>query len=444
MPLGWIVFEIAINIFQACLSLYFLKSCVPIARRSKFADVCCVLTCSGFYTLYLFVDVGITDSVSALFFFIYLLVVSRERWYVLGLWVLAQEIISLAVIGFMQTACLTLTSATFEMLMQPGSLRVIFVLSTNMVLFLVIFILIRHMKKTGSSLALPALLFFLGDNFAVYLAIEMLFSLQVMQPLSADWHLITAYGAMFACSILSVFLYHIMTDVVEKKNQTQVALNHAKMTKDHQQVLTGIYQETIARQHDFKHQLQTIEQLVARGNSEEAKAYLAQYKMEIDAPEAFVTGSIAVDALLTAKMPACRQNSIEFRLTKCPLSDLPIREVDFCAVIGNLLDNAIEGSIRIPDTTCPRYIHLSFNRVWDTFIIRCENNAETGTIKRNANRFLTSKMDYAAVHGYGISNIENIATNADGFCNFDLKGDTFVAVITLPYPPQKAALLCKQ
>ena len=81
-----------------------------------------------------------------------------------------------------------------------------------------------------------------------------------------------------------------MTDVVQRENQSQIALKHAQMTRQHQQTLTDIYQDTIARQHDLKHQLQAIEQLVAQGNSEAAKKYLAEYENKIEGSEVYVTG----------------------------------------------------------------------------------------------------------------------------------------------------------
>ena len=107
-------------------------------------------------------------------------------------------------------------------------------------------------------------------------------------------------------------IYHTMTDVVQKrKSKSDRAQACAKMTRQHQQTLTDIYQDTIARQHDLKHQLQAIEQLVAQGNSEAAKKYLAEYENKIEGSEVYVTGSVAVDALLTAKLLACKQNHIE-------------------------------------------------------------------------------------------------------------------------------------
>lgn len=442
MTVGWTVFEILINIYQAVIYLLFLKKCVPITRSSRLADCLCVVACAGFLTLYLFFDIPFTDSFNVIIYFLYLRYVSNERWYVLGIWTIVKEVIVVATVGLMLALSRTLTSATHEMLMEPGALRLLFVASTNLVLFLVFFIFSRRIQRNGSPLAVPALLFFLGINISIFFAIEMLFSIQILSFSDTDWHIFAAYGGMIACSILSVFLYHMMTDVVHKQNQSQMALNHAQLTRQHQLELTDIYQETIAHQHDFKHQMQTLEQLVAQGDAQAAKEYLDEYRKKIQSTQRYITGSIPVDALLASKSPAYKQHHISFYLEPYPLSDLPIDEVDFCTIVGNLLDNAIEGVNRIQNKHTKRVIRLSFHRIWDTFIIRCENNMEPGTLRRQAAVFLSSKTKDAAIHGFGIRNIELIAQNADGFCTFETQGHTFIATVTLPYPLPKEDETC--
>ena len=434
MSIARILFEISVNLFQSTIYMLFLKKCVPITRDNKLADLACVIACTAFFTLYLFFDIPVTDSLNVVIYFIWLCFVSNERWYVLGMWAMVKEIVVVATVGFMLATCQMLIGATHAMLMEPGSLRIVFVISTNLVLFLALFVFSRRIQKDRFPLAVPALLYFLGTNIAVFFSIEMLFSMQVLGFGDNDWHIFAAYGAMFACSVLSVLLYHTMTAVAQKENQSQIALNQAQMTKQHQQVLQDIYQDTIARQHDFKHQLQTIEQLVAKGNSEMAQKYLAEYEKQVSSSEAFITGSIAVDALLTAKQLACRRNDIEFHITQYPLNDLPIPEVDFCAVVGNLLDNAIEGVNRISEPLATKRIHLSFHRIWDTFTIHCENDIAPESIKRNAKGFFTSKQEHAEIHGFGIRNIEYIVKNADGCCSFETENNKFLATVALPYP----------
>ena len=316
-----------------------------------------------------------------------------------------------------------------------GPLRFIFVMSTNLAMFFVMFIFSK-MKRTYSPVEVPALLLFLATNLSVLFAIEMLFSLQVQVSNQKDWHIFAAYGALFLCSAFSVWLYHFMSQTVQKENAAQIALKQAQLTKEHQKALEDMYSDMLAYQHDFKHQLQAIEQLIQQ-QPPQAAAYLAKCKEKINERNAFVTGSIAVDALLTAKQLACRNKRIDFELSQCPLNALPIDEVDFCAIVGNLLDNAIEGASRIEDDRTRKWVHLTFQRVWDTFSMRCENTMAPATINRQGKRFFTSKGKGSAPHGFGILNIESIAQKAEGFCRFETKDCIFIATVTLPYPTRE-------
>ena len=71
-----------------------------------------------------------------------------------------------------------------------------------------------------------------------------------------------------------------------------------------------MYADILKQKHDIKHQLQVIEQLVASNNSASAQQYLDEYKAKMPQKDDFLTGSISVDALLTAKSLACKHHAI--------------------------------------------------------------------------------------------------------------------------------------
>lgn len=105
-----------------------------------------------------------------------------------------------------------------------------------------------------------------------------------------------------------------------------------------------------------------------------------------------ITGCIAVDAILTAKRAIAEENGIVFALKPYPLQRLPINVADFCVLLSNLLDNAIEASMRIlDDTASQKYIEISFARSWDMFYLSCSNGMNIETIRRSEDTFLTSK-----------------------------------------------------
>lgn len=50
----WNLFEISINAYESFLMIYFLKSRLHIKEDSHLADILCLLSCTVFYSLYLF------------------------------------------------------------------------------------------------------------------------------------------------------------------------------------------------------------------------------------------------------------------------------------------------------------------------------------------------------------------------------------------------------
>ncbi len=434
--LNWIAFEIGVNIFQSFLYLYFFKNRLGIPKGTKGADVLCVVSYTTFLTSYLFFDIPVSDCVGGLIYFIYLRFVSNEKWSTCALWVIFKEVVAVSTIGLMLQVCLTSFSIPYEVIMSSNKYRVIFVLSTNFVLFIEIFFFSKA-KRTTSTLHWSALILFLLTNISLLIVIETIFSLQIQEVYPTDSPFLLSYAFLILCSVFSVSLFYLMTSISERAYHAQIALNHVKQTKEHQLVIQDMYANMLKQQHDSRHHIQTLEQLILSGNSNAAKAYLDDYKSQIAKQEGYLTGSVAVDALLTAKSITCKNNGIELQLEQCPLNHLPISEIDFCAIVGNLLDNAMEGCMRIKPPNKSKWISLTFSRVWNMFTIRCENPATASAIVKHNNIFLTSKSQTSETHGLGIPSIISIAEKADGFCSFEVQNNTFISIVTLPYPSEE-------
>ena len=194
-----------------------------------------------------------------------------------------------------------------------------------------------------------------------------------------------------------------------------------------------MYETLTARQHDYKHHLQTLEQLVS-GSSPTAKEYLESIAKEAAQEDMIVTGSPEVDALLTVKRRTMHEKGIEFKLTPYPLASLPIATADFCAILGNLLDNAIEGIQRIAEPPANPLIHLAFSRSWDMFYVYCTNPCEPSTLVEKKGLFLTSKKkNESELHGIGLHSIKAIAERAEGRAEFRTEGNEFHAKVVLPF-----------
>lgn len=435
-PFLWNSLEVSVNFFEAFIFLYFFKSRINICKKSIIADTICLVSYTAFLSLYLFFDIPFPDSLGGVIFILYLHYVSDERWSICILWVIFKEMIVIATIGLMLQICLSILSVPYELILAHTRYRIVYILSTNFILFIEM-IFFSKSKTKCSFLHWSALLIFVALNVSLLIIIEILFSIQIQQLYSSDIPFFISYALLIFCATLSAVLFHFMTSISEREHQAEIALNHIQLTEEHQLVIQDMYTDILKQKHDIKHQLQVIEQLVASNNSASAQQYLDEYKAKMPQTDDFLTGSISVDALLTAKSLACKHHDISLHISQCPLNSLPISEVDFCTILGNLLDNAIEGNDRIVDKNIEKWINLSFSRVWDMFTIRCENPVNPISIKRNQSKFLTSKIKSPEIHGFGIPNIISIAENADGFCSFNIENNHFVATVTLPYPIKK-------
>lgn len=102
--------------------------------------------------------------------------------------------------------------------------------------------------------------------------------------------------------------------------------------------------------HDFEKKMLVIKGYADSNAREKEQALLkemaadyAKIVPEID------TGHPGLDALLNAKLAEARRKTIRVEKNIALADYLPINEMDLCSILGNALDNAIEGCLRVAD-----------------------------------------------------------------------------------------------
>lgn len=435
----WILFEIVINFLQAVMILLFMKSRLHISKPRKLWDILCVASVTVFFSLYQFVDLPIPDTFVFVIPFIYAIMAADDKWYVSVFWVLVLAVLFLSAISLSLHIFMTLPAISYDNLMADTAGRAIFVVITNLILFLIVYSTSK-LKKEYSTPSWPVLLLFLMTNVSLFIVEESLFTLQM--DLENSYSLIEkppfflAYVCLCLCTFFLIFLFHMMSQSAARENRYKTEARTMALSKQHQQELERMYSDLQAQKHDFQQHYQALEEMVRLGTNQDAKAYLASYEKELAAQELFITGCTAVDALLTSKYLTMKKHDILFKYNSYPLEDLPIAEIDFCAIVGNILDNAIEGTLRITNAGLPREVHLTFSRSWNMFYIFCSNPCNMQTIQKGRNGWLSSKEKEGApgVHAIGIRNVEQIVDLAEGRSSFQIENDTFNVKIVLPYP----------
>ena len=428
----WTAFEIAINIFQGFLFLMFVKQSFAYEKKHPVADGLLVASCAGWLSLLLFYYKPYMDQLLFLFPLIYVLALSSERKISIAYW--------LAVIAVLFNMVSMVTYPIFELLPKVFHFqfptyhteRFFCIITTNILLFIVIKLLIK-IKKGCSSPGTSSYAVFISILVAAFIAEESIYSLYLTAGDETIVPFFLIYVGLIIFTLMTVILFYIVSSDADRKSRYQSEIAMLSLTKQHQHELSQMYEILTARQHDYKHHLQTLEQLVS-GGSPTAKEYLDSLAKDAAEEDMIVTGSPEVDALLTAKRRTMHEKGIEFKLTPYPLASLPIATADFCAIVGNLLDNAIEGIQRIAEPPAKPQIHLTFSRSWDMFYVYCENPCEPSTLVEKKGLFLTSKKkNEPGLHGIGLHSIEAIADRAEGRTEFHVEDSVFHAKVVLPF-----------
>lgn len=99
--------------------------------------------------------------------------------------------------------------------------------------------------------------------------------------------------------------------------------------------------------HDMENHLQTIYHLAKAGENEEICRYIAHISKPVEQLNGILwTGVGIVDAVLNAKKQLAEEKGYEMDINTQLPANTGIAEDDFCTVLTNLLDNAIESMDR--------------------------------------------------------------------------------------------------
>ena len=123
----------------------------------------------------------------------------------------------------------------------------------------------------------------------------------------------------------------------------------------------------------------------------------------------------------------CQEESIEFVTAIPALPELSISDTDLSALLGNLLENALNGARHA--ISGHKYIHVHMRVQGNQFIITVDNSFD-GVVEEARDTYLSTKKDHT---GYGLLSVRQICKKYDGTGTFSHEGTVFhaSAVITI-------------
>ena len=234
--------------------------------------------------------------------------------------------------------------------------------------------------------------------------------------------IIVAFGAVLISVILTII-------ILKNKYDKRLSDFQDSVLKKQRDEVQNIYQTMRAWRHDYHNHMQAIKALLSMGKKEELSEYLDNLEKDLDSIDiAIRTGNVGLDAILSSKVSIARKNNIEVNCTAKVPADLKITDVHLCAIVGNLLDNAIEACEKITEGTTPRFIRIYIGLFKSQLYISV-SNATCEKHRRRLSELVTSKL---GEHGFGLRRIDKLAEKYDGYVNRKNEPGIFATEVMLP------------
>lgn len=224
-----------------------------------------------------------------------------------------------------------------------------------------------------------------------------------------------------------VFLIYVMKTKVKERERILNTRND--MMEANYQGLEKAYSENQMLYHDYKNHMLSVRQLIKEHKSEDALEYIDAYiSLTAKVNRRINSGSKILDIIVNSKLGEAKAKNIDFTCEVGYVGDTGITDMDMCALMANLLDNAIEACERIEGERA--WICLKIVRRNDMLLIKLGNSiAAADALKRD---FFQSEKDKQKIHGWGMKSVEKVLKKYDGNKEHYIGDKEFEIFINIP------------
>lgn len=180
------------------------------------------------------------------------------------------------------------------------------------------------------------------------------------------------------------------------------------------------YEKTKSFRHDIKNHIFVVKELLQNGRPEEAMDYIGDMEsmtMELSFPCS--TNNPVVDMLVGNKLGMAGVLGIDVHCSLILPYPCLVRDIDFCVILSNALDNAIHACQRM---VCgeEKYIRLTGRIQGDFILLEVENSFHQG--------------ENPPQRGTGLSNVKAVAEKYHGAMSIKTEGGVFFLSVLLIIP----------
>jgi len=215
---------------------------------------------------------------------------------------------------------------------------------------------------------------------------------------------------------------------LDKIIDKRIAAYQSDLLATHYAEVENMYRQTRGWRHDYRNHIQVLLSYAEMGDLDSLKAYLNELNIDLNSVDTVLkTGNKMTDVILNSKISLAKSRNITVVADAHVPVTLTTAEIDLCIIIGNLLDNAIEACVMLPeeDRLIRIYMDMKNTQLYMSFT----NTTAQAKQKKVSGKYRSTK---GTGHGYGLVRVDTIIERYQGYISRNSEDGAFTTEILLP------------
>lgn len=319
-----------------------------------------------------------------------------------------------------------LDKSAYDMTVLQSEERVLILFFSKVFYFAVTQLIISYHQNISYRFTVFEWILIISDFLITLLAAFLLYSLSINL-----WNRVFVYVSIVSLLaildvIAFVFMKRISLKNVEKTENKLLKLS-LQQQSDMIESIHEQYDNISEMRHNYVHELAFIQGVMMEGDYERVKHYIADKLSceQLKSSDYVFSSNIVIDSVINYRLSEAEKNGIS---TLCKITAKIPKELehDIAIILSNLLQNAVEASIRLEKDTPEVILEISCisgyysiivkNRIEDSVL---QNNRKLRTVKKDKDR-----------HGFGLRSIRTLANSHNGMLDiYEMEGYFIVKVL---------------
>lgn len=185
------------------------------------------------------------------------------------------------------------------------------------------------------------------------------------------------------------------------------------------------YEKTKSFRHDIKNHITVVKGFLQNGKLEQALHYIGDMEgMTEELSFPCSTNNPVADILVGNKLGIAKNMGIDVCCSLCLPYPCYVRDIDFCIILSNALDNAIQACKNM-DCSVEKYIRVTGRVQGDFVLLEIENSFQGNGLFRQ---------------GTGLSNVKTVAEKYHGAMSIKTQDTSFILSVLLIIPQQSESI----